>query len=36
MQVYYGPGGYSDQRGCDIRLAVLKGELCQAIGKDGK
>lgn len=25
--MFYGPDGYFDQRGCDIRLAVLKGGL---------
>ena len=26
-RMYYGPDGYFDQAGCDIRLALYKGKL---------
>jgi hypothetical protein len=25
--MYYGPAGYFDQKGCDIRLAIYQGRL---------
>ena len=31
--LYYGPDGYFDQKGCDIRLAVRKGTLGSAAAK---
>ncbi len=34
--LYYGPDGYSDQKGCDIRLAVLKGHLNELTEKGEK
>jgi hypothetical protein len=34
--MFYGPDGYFDQKGCDIRLAVFKGSLNDLAGKDGK
>lgn len=34
--MYYGPDGYFDQKGCDIRLAVYRGELTALAGKAKK
>jgi hypothetical protein len=34
--MYYGPDGYFDQKGCDIRLAVYKGKLNALARKPGK
>jgi hypothetical protein len=32
--MYYGPDGYFDQEGCDVRLAVYKGKLNSLARKD--
>ena len=34
--MYYGPDGYFDQKGCDIRLAVHNGPLDVPAEKDAK
>jgi hypothetical protein len=33
--MYYGPDGYFDQPGCDIRLAIYKGQLSALVSQDG-
>ena len=30
--MYYGPAGYFDQAGCDIRVALFKGKLADLAG----
>ena len=32
--MYYGPDGYFDQEGCDVRLAVYKGKLSALAGRE--
>ncbi len=34
--MYYGPDGYSDQKGCDIRLAIYAGRLNALANKAAK